>query len=191
MPLKRQREDGEEDEIDCSIKQPLLETDVEGQQVGTNEVKRSTRRANSKVKSKAKSLIDREITCSLPPLCSENPQRFDTFADYELHYISNHTNTCLECKKNFPSAKLLELHISENHDPFMKIKLQRGEHVFGCFVESCDRMFRDHKKRRLHLIDKHDYPKDYLFSIVDRGIGKKDTSLIKKNTKNYDVWKPA
>lgn len=135
--------------------------------------------------------IDKSIRCMLPPLCSKDPQVFDSFSHYQLHYLANHTNICAECKKNFPTSKLLDLHIAENHDPFTKIKLQKGEPIFGCFVENCDRLFKDHKKRRLHLIDKHDYPKDYIFSIVDRGIGKNDTSLLKKNTKSYGVWKPA
>lgn len=147
--------------------------------------------SKSKSKHKGKEKINTTIICNLPPNCSDNPQSFDNYKSYELHYISNHTNNCSECKKNFPTSKLLDLHISENHNPFMKIQLEKGERVFGCFVENCDKFFRDHKKRRLHLIDKHDYPKDFIFSIVDRGISKNDTSLIKKNTRNYNVWKPA
>lgn len=184
MSLKRQRESDDEECINDKIELPLEEgTDLE-----ETEPKKSSK---SKNKNKSKTPADSPITCNLPPLCSTDPKEFESFSLYQLHYISDHTNICTECKKNFPTNKLLDVHIAENHDPFMKIKLQRGDRVFGCFVENCDKLFRDHKKRRLHLIDKHHYPRDYIFSIVDNGIRKSDTSLIKKNTKSYGVWKPA
>lgn len=180
MPLKRERD------LDDT-------SGTENFTIETSESNKTQKISKDKPKSKnkSKSQIDSPIICSLPPLCSLQPKVFDLFSEYELHYISEHTNVCTECKKNFPTARLLELHIAENHDPFMKIKLQQGERVFGCFVENCDKLFRDHKKRRLHLIDKHDYPRDYIFSIVDRGIRKSDTTLIKKNTLAYGIWKSA
>ncbi|KAG0684231.1 hypothetical protein C6P40_005013 [Pichia californica] len=182
MSLKRQRESDDDDIKNIHtkiVKIPISEIDPV---IKPNILKN---------KSKTNAKPDTSICCSLPPLCSQNPQIFANRKQYELHYISSHTNTCSECSKNFPTSKLLDLHIGENHDPFIRIKLQKGEPVFGCFVEGCDRVFKDHKKRRLHLIDKHDYPKDFIFSIVDRGIKMSDTSLIKKNTQSYGVWKPA
>lgn len=167
------------------------QTDTQLQtQVANEEVETESEPPKPKHKNKPKknTVKDTTITCTLPPCVSES---FPTFSQYELHYISTHTNICSECKSNFPTTKLLDVHIAENHDPFMKIKLQRGDPVFGCFVEGCDRVFSTHKKRRLHLIDKHHYPKDFVFSVVDRGIKKGDTSLIKKNTNPHGVWKPA
>lgn len=183
MSLKRQRESDDEDTNNIDIKQ------VKNYSLNNNELNK-VNHSNNKSKHKSKQ-IDSPIICNLPPLCSQVPKTFTNWKQYESHYISDHTNTCSECSKNFPTSKLLDLHIAENHDPFMKIKLQKGEPIFGCFVEGCDRVFKDHKKRRLHLIDKHDYPKDFIFSIVDRGIKKNDTSLIKRNTKPYGVWKPS
>lgn len=183
MSLKRQRESDDDENSNFDTKQ------IKNSIPNNNNYNNSH---HSKNKSKQKSKqIDSSIVCNLPPFCSQDPKTFTNWKQYESHYISDHTNTCSECSKNFPTSKLLDLHIAENHDPFIKIKLQKGEPVFGCFVEGCDRVFKDHKKRRLHLIDKHDYPKDFIFSIVDRGIKKSDTSLIKKNTKSYGVWKPA
>lgn len=178
MSLKRSRSP-EDDYVD-------IDTETEKSRKVVKQEK-----TRSKSKNKSKEPNNTPIECSLPPLCSQEAKQFESFEQYELHYVSEHTNICTECKRNFPTNRLLELHIAENHDPFMKIKLQRGDRVFGCFVENCDKLFRDHKKRRLHLIDKHDYPRDYIFSIVDRGIRKSDTSLIKKNTQAYGVWKSA
>lgn len=184
MSLKRQRESDDEGEaVFKQVKGVIEESQINNGQNGKLETGTN--------KSKQISKSDKSITCSLPPTCSQEPQTFNTWKQYQSHYLSAHSNTCSECSKNFPTPKLLDLHIAENHDPFIKIKLQKGEPVFGCFVEGCDRVFKDHKKRRLHLIDKHDFPKDFIFSIVDRGIKKGDTSLIKKNTKSYGVWKPA
>lgn len=186
MSLKRPREIENDDIID-EHPNKLPDTQIELDISENTHIKTKNNNKSHHQKSKT----DSSITCNLPPICSQDPSVFPNWKQYELHYISSHTNTCSECTKNFPTSKLLDLHITENHDPFTRIKLQKGEPVFGCFVENCDRFFKDHKKRRLHLIDKHDYPKDFIFSIVDRGIKKSDNSLIKKNTKSYGVWKPA
>lgn len=195
MSLKRQRESDDEDELQVKI--PIVEQNEEVTEEiieDQNDQDKDKDQKKTKNKNKNKKPVSEpiSITCSLPPICSQNPCTFETHSTFELHILSNHTNICTQCKKNFPTAKLLDLHILENHNPFIKIKLEKGEPVFGCFVDNCDRVFKNHKKRRLHLIDKHDYPKDYIFSIVDNGIRKNDSSLIKKNqNKSFGVWKPA
>lgn len=68
-----------------------------------------------------------QMKCSLPP--HKDILVFSTYSEYESHYNSTHTNRCLECRKNFPSAYLLGLHIEENHDSFMSVKRDRGEHT--------------------------------------------------------------
>ena len=68
-----------------------------------------------------------QMKCSLPP--HKDTLVFSTYSEYESHYNSTHTNRCLECRKNFPSAHLLGLHIEENHDSFMALKRDRGEHT--------------------------------------------------------------
>lgn len=107
------------------------------------------------------------MRCSLPP---HKPMSFSTYADYESHYQQAHTNRCTECKKNFPSSRFLELHIEENHDPILAAKREEGEKTFACFVEGCETVCRDWKKRRSHLVDKHGYPRNYDFLVVDHGI---------------------
>jgi hypothetical protein len=41
---------------------------------------------------------------------------------------------------------------------------------YSCFVEGCERKCLTHQKRRMHLIDKHVYPKNYFFGITKDGI---------------------
>lgn len=77
------------------------------------------------------------ITCFLPPSCAGT-----AFASHELfesHYVQAHTNRCLECGRNFPSGRFLDLHIAEWHDPLSELKRERGEkgvcHL--CIFECC------------------------------------------------------
>ena len=68
------------------------------------------------------------ISCSLPPHASVT---FPTFEAYEIHYEQHHLHRCTECHKNFPSNHYLQLHISENHDPIIAVKRERGERTVG------------------------------------------------------------
>lgn len=70
-----------------------------------------------------------EITmrCSLPP--HKEPLGFRYYGDYEAHYHKFHTNRCIECRKNFPTNHLLEIHIEECHDPLAKVAREKGEHT--------------------------------------------------------------
>lgn len=65
------------------------------------------------------------ISCSLPGHAPG--MGFTTYAEHEKHYNSDHTNRCLECWKNFPSAHLMNLHISEFHDALTQIRRETGE----------------------------------------------------------------
>ena len=107
------------------------------------------------------------MRCHLPPHKALN---FTTYADYELHYQQNHTNRCTDCKKNFPTSHFLELHIAENHDPIVASKREAGEKTYRCFVEGCEKVCGEWKKRRRHLVDKHGFPMNYDFLVVDHGI---------------------
>ena len=107
------------------------------------------------------------MRCSLPP---HKPLSFSTYSEYESHYQQAHTNRCLECRKNFPTSHFLALHIAENHDPIAATKREAGEKTYACFVEDCEKVCIDWKKRRSHLVDKHGYPKNYDFLVVDHGI---------------------
>ncbi|CAK3856815.1 Hypothetical predicted protein [Lecanosticta acicola] len=107
------------------------------------------------------------MQCSLPP---HKPLTFSSYQDYETHYRQSHTNRCLECRVNLPSAHFLELHIAENHDPIVATKRDSGDKTYSCFVEGCDKVCLEWKKRRSHLVDKHGFPKNYDFLIVNNGV---------------------
>lgn len=107
------------------------------------------------------------IECSLPPCLYVRP-RFSNSEEYELHVLTLHSFICKECNKRFPSEKILEIHIDENHNPFFVIQREKGHKIYQCF--DCEKKCMDRKKRRLHMIDKHGYPKEYNFRIIDYGI---------------------
>ncbi|KAK4135412.1 hypothetical protein BT67DRAFT_441068 [Trichocladium antarcticum] len=109
-----------------------------------------------------------QMSCSLPP--HKDPVIFSSYDEYETHYRDQHTNRCLVCRKNFPSAYLLGLHIEETHDSFAMVRRERGERTYSCFVEGCDRKCSTPQKRKMHLIDKHMYPKNFFFAITREGI---------------------
>ncbi|KAK3692409.1 hypothetical protein B0T22DRAFT_12902 [Podospora appendiculata] len=117
-----------------------------------------------------------EMRCSMPP--HKEPLVFSTYEEYEAHYNSTHTNRCVECRKNFPSAHLLGLHIEENHDAFSAVRRDKGEHTYSCFVEGCKRKCLTPQKRRMHLIDKHMYPKNFFFAITRDGIDGRRSLLL-------------
>ncbi|OQE40333.1 hypothetical protein PENCOP_c006G02448 [Penicillium coprophilum] len=132
-------------------------------------------------------LIDSDINhlpevmhCSLPP--HRETLSFTSYEDYEVHYLQSHVNRCSECSKNFPTGHLLNLHIEENHDPLAAARRARGDKTFGCFIEDCERKCSTPQKRRLHLIDKHMFPRSYNFYIVNDGIDTQTSMLRPMNS---------
>lgn len=67
------------------------------------------------------------MRCSLPP--HREPIGFRFYDDYETHYHNFHTNRCIECRKNFPTDHLLNVHIEECHDPLARVAREKGEHT--------------------------------------------------------------
>ena len=114
------------------------------------------------------------MRCLLPP---HAPITFSSYPEYETHYTQTHSNRCSECKANFPTAHFLNLHIVENHDPIIAAQRDRGEKVFACFVEGCEKVCADWRKRRSHLVDKHGFPRNYDFLVVDSGVDGKRSML--------------
>src|SRR3954447_3040965 len=49
---------------------------------------------------------------------------------------------------------------------------------YSCFVEGCDRKCSTPQKRRLHLIDKHMYPKNFFFAVTKEGIDGRRSMLL-------------
>lgn len=121
------------------------------------------------------------IKCSIPP-CHSNPISFNDYFAYEAHIVDTHNFLCLECQKRFPSEAFLNIHIDENHNPFFQISKEKGEKVYKCFQYSltggCKKICIDRRKRRLHMIDKHAYPRNFNFGVVDSGIDPKKPSLL-------------
>lgn len=109
----------------------------------------------------------KKFYCLLPP---HNPLTFPSYTGFESHYNQTHANRCRECHKNFPSSHFLDLHLTENHDPIVATKRDKGEKTYACFVEGCDKVCLGWTKRRSHLVDKHGFPKNYDFFIVNDGI---------------------
>lgn len=115
------------------------------------------------------------MKCSLPP--HPTTLTFPTFTDFEVHYAQTHSNRCSSCQKNFPTAHFLDLHIRENHDPLVAARRAREEKTYRCFVEDCEKVCSNPQKRRMHLLAKHFFPKDYDFFIVNDGIDKRSSML--------------
>ncbi|KAF1952122.1 hypothetical protein CC80DRAFT_479672 [Byssothecium circinans] len=114
------------------------------------------------------------MKCSLPP---HQPLEFASFDEYDVHYQKQHLNRCSACHKNFPDEHFLHLHIAENHDSIRAAKQEQGEKTYACFVPDCDRFCSTPHKRRLHCIDKHHFPRNYDFFIVNDGIDRRSSML--------------
>ncbi|PHH63225.1 hypothetical protein CDD81_6177 [Ophiocordyceps australis] len=114
--------------------------------------------------------------CSLPPHSATI--YFASPDDYETHYLNTHTNRCLECRKNFPSSHFLGLHVEECHDPLVLVQRERGQRTYSCFVPECERKCQTPQKRRMHLIDKHMYPRNFFFAVTQEGVDKRHSLLV-------------
>ncbi|KAL6232146.1 hypothetical protein BDW75DRAFT_25746 [Aspergillus navahoensis] len=119
--------------------------------------------------------VEEVMRCSLPP--HRERVSFSSYDDYEVHYQQAHVNRCTQCGRNFPTGLFLNLHIEENHDSLVAVRRDRGEKTYRCFVQNCERKCSTPQKRRMHLIDKHMFPKTYNFSIVNDGIDKQTSML--------------
>ncbi|OZJ04817.1 hypothetical protein BZG36_02334 [Bifiguratus adelaidae] len=111
---------------------------------------------------------ERKLECHIAP-CNHDPPSFATPAAYQRHYECVHKYTCNECHLVFPESKWLKLHFEEYHDVFLQVRRDRGDKVYKCFVDDCTRVFTTPKMRRLHLIDKHMYPRSFNFVLHRTG----------------------
>ncbi|KAI7900698.1 uncharacterized protein BX663DRAFT_406295, partial [Cokeromyces recurvatus] len=101
--------------------------------------------------------------------CNACRIEFPSITAYESHYEAIHRNVCSVCHKIFPGSEWLQLHLDELHDVILQMKKAKGEKIHKCYVETCKKMFSTPRMRRLHLIDKHRYPKYFPFDIVYTG----------------------
>ncbi|KAK8139244.1 hypothetical protein PG984_002624 [Apiospora sp. TS-2023a] len=176
--MKRSREPEEDNSSEYSADAPSDdEHDGDAPTTGTS---KSKKQPAAKIIQVDESAVDDSETvvmrCLLPP--HREPLAFRSYTDYETHYHKAHSNRCFECRKNFPSDHLLSVHIEEQHDAFAAVLREKGEHTYSCFVEGCDRKCRTPQKRRMHLIDKHMYPKNFFFGITKDGIDGRSSLLI-------------
>ncbi|KAI0248781.1 hypothetical protein BJV78DRAFT_1097035, partial [Lactifluus subvellereus] len=73
------------------------------------------------------------LLCTLPPTC-HHPNRPTPLSDtraLEAHYATHHAHVCSspECGCVFPDPRLLELHLTECHDPLAALRRERGEKI--------------------------------------------------------------
>ncbi|XP_064924211.1 zinc finger protein 511 [Columba livia] len=99
-----------------------------------------------------------EFSCHISGCC----QVFDTLEGYEHHYNTLHRNVCSFCKRSFPSAHLLDVHILEWHDSLFQIMAEK-QNMYKCLVEGCVEKFKSSKDRKDHLVTAHLYPADFRF----------------------------
>ena len=100
------------------------------------------------------------ISCDVKG-CKET---FNTTKAYDVHIQNSHRFSCRDCRLNFPSNFLLDVHITENHDSFFSTKRERGEALLVCLVESCSSRFKLEEERLRHLVEVHKYPSNFRFN---------------------------
>ncbi|OMP82985.1 Zinc finger protein 511 [Diplodia seriata] len=126
------------------------------------------------------------MKCQLP---GHRPLEFATYEEYDVHYHKTHVNRCSECKKNFPSELILGLHFAEIHDPINEARKARGEKIYACFAEGCDKKCSTPSKRRMHMVAKHCFPEDYDFAIIKDGIDGR-SSMLRSSRKDIYTRNP-
>jgi hypothetical protein len=71
----------------------------------------------------------------------------------------------------------LDLHQAENHDPINEARKAKGEKTYACLLEGCDKVCWSWQKRKRHMIDKHAFPQNYDFFIVNYGLDHRQSML--------------
>ncbi|GAB0097493.1 Protein lethal(2)k10201 [Sergentomyia squamirostris] len=89
---------------------------------------------------------------------------FENLESYENHYNSLHRFNCVECRKCFPSAHLLDLHLSESHDSFFLVSTKK-QPMYCCYIEECSVLSWSPEERRDHCISVHKFPHNFRFGL--------------------------
>ncbi|XP_016090443.1 zinc finger protein 511 [Sinocyclocheilus grahami] len=113
-------------------------------------------------------------------------QLFDTLEGYEHHYNSLHRNVCSNCKRSFPSNRLLEMHILEWHDSLFQIMAEK-QCMYEYLVEGCGLKFKTSKERKDHLIRTHSYPADFRFDKAKISGRKQEKKTQKQKDAHMEV----
>ncbi|XP_072495558.1 zinc finger protein 511-like [Notamacropus eugenii] len=89
-------------------------------------------------------------------------QEFSSLEAYEHHYRTLHTHVCSVCRRAFPSAHLLDVHVLEWHDSLFQLLAER-QSMLQCLVPGCPDRFGSGRERKEHLVRAHRYPPDFRF----------------------------
>ncbi|KAH8297351.1 hypothetical protein KR044_010568 [Drosophila immigrans] len=90
--------------------------------------------------------------------------------------------SCIQCRRQLPTAHLLDLHITEQHDLYFAASVERGDTpMFGCYIEECTAKFTGPKERKDHFISVHKFPTNYRF----------DQAKAPKNKSHKNQHQPA
>ncbi|KAI9677462.1 MAG: hypothetical protein M1817_006416 [Caeruleum heppii] len=173
--VKRSRQDSVSSSSDlASTTSPSPSSDNVNLPADKEDVERNTKYTHLDQSSTASPPVE-VMQCSLAP--HQQALLFSSYQAYDVHYAEAHVNRCVECRKNFPTEHFLGLHIEENHDPLNAVRKTRGERTYRCFVEDCDRKCSTPQKRRRHMIDKHLFPRNYDFFIINDGVDGRSSML--------------
>lgn len=66
-----------------------------------------------------------EFACHITGCCAV----FNTLEEFEHHYNSLHRHMCCSCRRSFPTARLLDIHIQEWHDSLFTILAEKQDMV--------------------------------------------------------------
>lgn len=92
------------------------------------------------------------------------PREFDSALEFESHYASRHRLACIECRAAFPTEHLLELHITESHDPIFAARPSSADRPkYACVVEGCRECFASWADRKAHACETHRYPSSFAY----------------------------
>lgn len=69
-----------------------------------------------------------EFGCHITGCCAA----LNTLEEYEHHYNSLHRHVCCSCRRSFPSARLLDIHIQEWHDSLFTLLAEKQDMVRLC-----------------------------------------------------------
>lgn len=85
---------------------------------------------------------------------------FTDIVELEAHYEAAHRHYCYSCSRPFPTSFLLDLHLTEQHDPLFKILAARNPFVYRCLLQYCNEKFDSPFSREQHLMAQHNISRD-------------------------------
>ncbi|XP_017066008.1 protein lethal(2)k10201 [Drosophila eugracilis] len=95
--------------------------------------------------------------------------------------------TCAECRRILPTAHLLDLHITEQHDCYFAASVDRGDKpMFSCFLDECTTKFHTPRQRKDHCITVHKFPANYRFDHGKNKAKEKHQPKSKSNSMEVD-----